>query len=132
MSGLYNMIFSGGQERGAVLLPTLGFSAYNDVGRFRDAWVERDGMDRLFIRIYTRNGGGNREAYAEVIDKLRAHPLFERDMDDIFDTTYASFWFRIPEQHRELFDEIAVDPVDMDARWLESIDALQKGPVDYA
>jgi hypothetical protein len=116
--GFYNMLIPGGFERGEVLLPLLGgFETFSQLGRFRDIWVEKDADGQLHFHLYTRNGGGNRPAYEEAINRLRAHPLFERDADDSLDSTYASFWFRVPPQHCDLLREIATDPVDTGERW---------------
>lgn len=116
--GLYNMVIPGGFERGAVLLPLLGFTAFEQVGRFRDAWVEPGEDGALLIHLYTRNGAGNRADYAAVIAALRAHPGYVRDADDGHDPTYASFWFRVPPEHTTMLAPIAEDqPVDTAARW---------------
>lgn len=104
-------------------------------GRIRDVWFEKqpDGPPR--IAVYTRNGGGNRDDYSEPIEKMQAHPLYLLDRDDDFDSTYATFYFSVPEtcDHPALqpYDEVravivklARDVVDTDARWLEAIDRI--------
>jgi len=128
------------RERGAVLLGMLGDPV---VARFRDAWVEK-GEDGPVIAIYTRQGGGNRECYcdsepgrahvpgqchAACNEALAAHPLYLRDADDDFDATYATFYFRAPEQWREVLDGAAVEPVNMSERWQEAIDRIGRGEV---
>lgn len=123
--GLYNLVASDGKEfeRGAILLAVLGFKDFTDVGRYRDSWVENhDGMP--VIAIYTRNGGGNRPDYAEVIAQLQAHPLYLRDADDTFDSTYATFYFNGPVEHRDSLRRVMVDPVDTDQRWHDAINSL--------
>lgn len=124
--GLYNMVVPGGFDRGAVLLPLLGFTGFDALGRFRDAWVEPDpGDGQLLICVYTRNGGGNRPDYADVIAALAAHPAYLRDADDAFDSTYASFWFRVPPEHVELLRPVALDaPLDTGARWQAMVNAM--------
>jgi hypothetical protein len=134
---LYGIVFGDDDrsQRGATLLAMLGFESFGDVGRFRDAWVERGGDDQPVIAIYTRNGGGNRGCWGEHLDgpctgciaehELPQHPLYLRDADDEFDTTYATFYFRAPEEHRELLREVMGDPVDMDERWQAAIEGLR-------
>lgn len=117
MSGLYNMIFPGAYDRGQVLLPVLGIRSFDDVGRFRDAWVERDDTGRLWVHLYTRLGGLNRDDYATVIANLRANPNYARDADDSYDNTYASFWFRVPATWTTVLEGSAVDPIDPGERW---------------
>jgi hypothetical protein len=121
---MYNMVMGDGNEgvRGGILVTALGGP---DVGRFRDAWVEKGEDGEPVIAIYTRNGGGNRESYEEVITGLQAHPLYLRDADDDFDSTYATFYFSAPEELREQLREVAQEPVNMSERWLAAIDALK-------
>lgn len=116
--GLYNAIFPDGLKRAAILLPAIGLNPKAGAAfRVRDAWVEKDGLGRLFIHVYTRVGGGNRERYAKVITEVRRSEYYERDADDRFDSTYASFWFRVPDQFCESLRRYAVDPIDPAARW---------------
>jgi hypothetical protein len=116
--GLYNLLFPGALDRGAALLPVIGINPEAAAAfRFRDCWPERDGTDRFRIHVYTRIGGGNRPEYAEAIKTLRALPTYERDADDGYDTTYASFWFRVPDQFAAPVARIAVDPIDTAQRW---------------
>jgi hypothetical protein len=155
---LYDIAVGDGhqQERGAVLLQLLGGP---DVARFRDAWVEK-GETGPVIAIYTRQGGGNRECYCRDIpeefaeqhfpsrcsaacnEALAAHPLYLRDADDEFDSTYATFYFRapgelpagLPDDLREVLavalaalPEVAGEPVNMDERWKVAIARLKSG-----
>ena len=110
------------------------------VARYRDAWVEKSD-DGTVIAIYTRQGGGNRQCnceeferehvpdqcYAACNEELARHPLYIRDRDDGFDSTYATFWFRVPEEYREALAKVAGDPVDTDKRWQEAIDRIRTG-----
>ncbi|MFD7705586.1 hypothetical protein [Streptomyces sp. NPDC059786] len=125
---MYSLVAGDGHQydRGSILLAALGDP---DVGRFRDAWVEKGENGEPVIAIYTRNGGGNREDYQSVIADLQGHPLYLRDTDDDFDSTYATFYFRTPDELSDQFREIAVEPVNMSERWLAVINALSgKGP----
>lgn len=88
---MYNMLF--GQNVAAdAILATLGLTRH-DVGRFRDCFVANGE-----IAIYTRNGGGNRDDYQEVFDELAANPCYLRDEDDEYDCTYATIYFRFPDE----------------------------------
>lgn len=137
---LYEIAVADGhqRERGAVLLTILGHPV---VARFRDAWVEK-GDDGPVIAVYTRQGGGNRECfcneggdrahvpeqcYAACNEALAAHPLYLRDADDSFDATYATFYFRPPDEFRDALAEAAVEPVDMSERWQAAIDRVASG-----
>lgn len=139
---LYELAVADGnqRERGAVLLGMLGGPV---VARFRDAWVEKSD-DGPVIAIYTRQGGGNRECfcgsepgrqhvpgqcYAACNEALAAHPLYLRDADDDFDRTYATFYFRAPEEWREVLEGAAVDPVNMSERWQAVIDKIGRGEI---
>jgi hypothetical protein len=136
---MYGLVFNGqqAQERGRALLAALGFTAFTDVGRYRDSWVERGDDGEPVVAVYTRNGGGNRGCYAEfdmacdghctgcVATKvLPAHPLYLRDRDDDFDSTYATFYFRAPAEWRDQLEEIAQEPVNMSERWQQAIEAV--------
>jgi len=146
--GLYNLVMGDGDEgrRGILCAAMLKLDSLGEFGRFRDAWVERDGED-LRYAIYTRNGGGNRPDYQEVTDRLRAHELYLADFDDEFDSTYATYYFRIPDappahmveangewiaewpRVLEAFARGAVDPVDMSEKWQEALDKMNtEGP----
>lgn len=87
--GLYNAIFGVNPNAGKIL-EALGLLP-GQIGRFRDAFII--GGE---IAVYTRMGGPNREEYREQIEALRSHPCYLRDEDDDFDSTYATFYFRIP------------------------------------
>ncbi len=133
---LYN-ILHGKNADSEVLLAGLGLTR-NDFYRFRDVWVSEDDL----IAVYTRGGGNNRECYeldyedgtctedghadSCVIvkqEKLRQHPLYVRDVDDSFDNTYCTFYFRPP-------DTIPADyprsPTG-DEQWAATLDALKRG-----
>ena len=130
---MYSLVAADGHQndRGSVLLAAIGGP---DVGRFRDAWIEKGDDGQPVIAIYTRNGGGNRECWCDkhpedgclamVIADLQAHPLYMRDADDDFDSTYATFYFRTPDHLADQFRGIAGEPVNMSERWQQVIAAL--------
>jgi hypothetical protein len=122
---MYDIVLGDGQQehRGALLLGLLG---YPRVDRFRDAWVETS-PDGPVIAVYTRQGGPNREGGAASNRQLTAHPLYLRDCDDRYEGTYATFYFSGPADCAEMLAELAVEPVDMAARWQEAITRIQSG-----
>lgn len=93
---MYNTI-NGNDENARELLLMLRLSPL-DCGRFRDCYLSKDG-ERIIV--YTRNGGGNREAYQDVFDKLSEHPNYIKDYDDDFDSTYASIEFSVPDKYKD-------------------------------
>jgi hypothetical protein len=131
---MYGMVFGRSPLTFPILL-SLGLTL-EDVGRYRDAWVSEGEF-----AIYTRNGGGNREHWIDddepglncrctgctITYHLPQHPNYLRDRDDEFDSTYATVYFSIPDELKELFEPFDVGKVDTDQRWLDAIDAL-KGP----
>lgn len=91
---MYNMLFGVNKDY-SIFLEMLGLKK-EDCGRFRDCYMQ----DNKII-IYTRNGGGNREEYQEVIDKLATHKNYFTDYDDDFDCTYCYIEFSIPDEFKE-------------------------------
>lgn len=127
---LYSAVF-GENPAGQDLVDLLNEVQPIQVGRYRDAWVERDG-DTLAIRVHTRTGGGNREDYEDENGSLQDHPWYLRDADDDFDPTYADFYFRpdpaqIDTETGRKLVEMAGDPVDMGAQWQAVIEAISRG-----
>ena len=106
---LYNMLFGVNPSAG-VLLGMLG-TDIGGVPRFRDCYLSGDN-----IVIHTRTGGGNRDYYDSLESRLDEYPESEydgpfnadlrtlpnylRDRDDDFDSTYADFYFSIPEKFK--------------------------------
>ncbi len=121
------MVF-GQNPASTVILATLGLTE-EAVGRFRDC-----GVSNGEIYVYTRNGGGNRECWGcendscpgcIISNKLPAHPLYLRDEDDEFDCTYATVYFRFPEEFAA--DLRAIDSGEKFApseRWTTFLNAL--------
>lgn len=116
------MVF-GGNPKADAILATLGLTR-GDVGRYRDCLVAQGE-----IAVYTRNGGGNREDYEGVFEALAAHPCYLRDADDDFDSTYATIFFRFPDEYAA--DLKAIDsgvPFEPSKKWAEFIAALKVSP----
>ena len=113
MSGLYNALFAT-DNMADELLAMLGTSR-GEVPRFRDCYLTEEG-----IVIHTRTGGGNRDAYEDEAawrenfgipddescdgpfnSDLYRLPGFIRDEDSDFDSTYADFYYAVPEAFAE-------------------------------
>lgn len=128
---LYNMLF-GRNPMSPFYLSMLGLCP-DDVGRFRDCFLQQTDEGEERIVIYTRNGGGNRDSYEDVTEKLRAHPEFVTDFDDDFDCTYASYVFKVPEKFKEkikILSDMPHQHVDPGARFKEMLEKLQSGNMD--
>ena len=144
MGGLYNILF-GQNPQAEVILATLGLTK-EDMGRFRDCFVAHGE-----IAVYTRNGGNNRHCVQDyenggwpdgpaetdcgqtgcygciISHRLPQHPCYLRDSDDDFDTTYATVYFRFPEEFAEGLQALDQgQPFDPDARWQQLFAALDQ------
>ncbi len=124
---LYNSLF-GLNPAAHFLLSALGLTTA-DVGRFRDCYLQQEG-EELRIVIYTRNGGGNREAYEGVTAALQAHRCYLDDRDDDFDCTYASYFFAVPEKFKSAMGVFAAETVEPGQKWNNLIEGLKKGDVN--
>lgn len=117
---LYNMV-NGVQPATFFILPMLGRHP-DEYPRFRDCFIGKMTQDfnnpdqfgipsrkhgeEDLISVYTRVGGGNREDYQSEIDALRAVEGYVEDFDDEFDSTFATFVFKVPEKFKEDFKKI--------------------------
>lgn len=134
---LYNMLF-GHNPLAGVALAALNLTPDN-IPRFRDAYY--DAEEDLLV-VYTRTGGGNREYYdapgsyygedktGPFNSDLEAHPAYLRDEDDDFDSTYAYFYFNVPESFRPIFNTFRelgagkdLNPTDKFAKMIEDLQA---------
>jgi len=88
---LYNILH--GENQNAELLLEVISLQRNTVGRYRDVFLNADGTQVL---VLCRIGGRNREDYRSNWDVIRLHPLYERDYDDLFDSTFAWIRFNVP------------------------------------
>ena len=143
---LYGMVVGNSPEAPGVMA-LLGLSPQT-VPRLRDAYL--DTTNKRFV-IYTRTGGGNRDFYeSEAVcrqnypsdfmsgelppsgpwnDDLRKHPLYISDEDDPYDSTYASFYFRFPDDHRAMLEEVcaqAPPTVTPAEKMKAAVEALRK------
>ena len=96
---LYNMI-NGFNPACVLIMPMLG-RTQDEYPRFRDCFVTEENN----IAIYTRVGGGNRNCgYGE--EELYEDENFLTTYDDDFDSTYATYEFKVPEKWKADFDKI--------------------------
>jgi len=114
---LYNMVL-GTDPMAAVLLTVLRFTP-DQVPRFRDCW-----WDGEKIVLLTRTGGGNRAEYATENGFLRQHPNYRNDVDNDYDTTFAEFYFDMPENMRWVVPRLAVQSKSMRERFEEALQKL--------
>ena len=122
---LYNLLF-GQNPASDFILATLGLTSA-EVGRFRDAFVTE-----AKIAIYTRTGGGNREAYQDSNQFLQDHPLYLSDCDDEFDSTYATFYFGFPELWRAELLALQGEAFNPSERWTKKIESIKEGELTPA
>ena len=126
--GMYNLIF--GKNRNAkAILNAIGLTE-DDFYRFRDCYINK----KQEIAVYTRGGGSNRDCFCDDPDihedgcvvpiqlLLCEHPLYLRDEDDDFDNTYATFYFRMPE---ESWLKNVPSEIDKETLWKIFLDALK-------
>jgi len=114
----YDMII-GRNPWGLSILKTLDLDM-DELGRYRDCFVTQGE-----IAVYTRCGGGNRAEYSEMFERMRQHPLYLRDKDDSFDSTYATIWFKLPPQWAHLLDQHDIgEPFDPSKRWKEALERI--------
>lgn len=98
---LYNML-NGCSSATFFILPMLGEQHPDQYPRFRDCFTRDEEHPEYndHIHVYTRVGGGNRDCgFGE--EKLYLHPEYVATFDDSFDSTYASYVFKVPNEWKE-------------------------------
>lgn len=137
---LYNMLF-GVQPTASIALAVLGLNE-TQVPRFRDAYFawDDDSQSEPVIVVYTRTGGGNREHYDAPCEDnpdgpwnctLQELPGYIRDADDDYDSTYATFHFRVPDDYRAAvvaYLQQNGHPGSSQERWNAVLDAISAHP----
>lgn len=98
---LYNSIM-GVNPYGPGLLFLLGFDP-RAIPRLRDCYVDKATMK---IVVFTRTGGGNREAYAEENQLMTQLPGYSHDEDDGFDSTYAKFYYDVRREDKDILVDV--------------------------
>lgn len=62
-----------------------------------------------------------------ITHRLPKHPLYLRDVDDAFDRTYATIYFRFPPEFEQIYKDLDIHPpFDPSKRWREALDEVQK------
>ena len=119
---MYNLLH--GENGFANMLLFLLNTTRDQIPRYRDCY-----WDGSQIVVYTRTGGGNREYYESKEscrenypeyfrgeddpprgpwnEDLRKLPGYIKDEDDNFDSTYASFYFKVPEEFKQLTENLS-------------------------
>jgi hypothetical protein len=100
---LYNMIH-GATIATFFVLPMLGKHP-DEYPRFRGCFIADEGHPEYddHIHVYTRVGGGNRGCdFGE--EKLYDMPEFVTTFDDSFDSTYATYVFKVPDKWKADFE----------------------------
>lgn len=117
---MYNLLH-GQQPDAALLIRALALGEVKGL-RLRDAWLNPDGTR---IIVFTRNGGGNREHYNDECEAgenchctgctitydVKRDPLYVRDWDDDYDSTYAYIEYRIPQGMKDWAANLATGQV---------------------
>jgi len=133
---LYNMLF--GENVLADIWLTLLGTERHQIPRYRDVLL-KDGE----VVIHTRTGGGNRDYYESAErrkwnnpeadtdgpfnEDLRKLPGYLRDEDDSFDSTYANFFYAVPEAVKKFMTEHPVESKMPAEKWRDLLTALEKG-----
>lgn len=102
----YNSI-NGVNQSTFFILPMLGKHP-DEYPRFRDCFLFDEDRPEYkgHIHIYTRTGGGNREAYEEQNQMMVDMDGYVDDYDDDFDSTYATWVFEVPEKWKADHDAL--------------------------
>lgn len=102
---LYNLVCGNNPLFGlyARILETAG--PMPEIPRFRDMYTREDN-GKIQIVLYTRTGGGNRESYEDQNNALTEHPLFVKDFDDDYDSTFAHWVYSVPEAYAERMQKL--------------------------
>lgn len=140
---LYNVVH-GENKFANILLASLGFSSKTEIPKYRDCWY-----DGKFIVVYTRTGSGNRDYYdseescrehypADFMmpekeppkgpwnSELRNNSYYLEDEDDDFDSTYAKFYFTVPNSIKDLIPDIEVQSLSTRQRWEDFMEKLKE------
>lgn len=112
---MYNMIH-GEDPYATVYLSVLGLRR-QDIPRYRDCF-----WDGETIGVHTRTGGGNRDLYqctteGPSIDSIQAHPCYIRDEDSKKDSTYMTFYFKVPSEMAWVIPHMKATDLSPDEKW---------------
>jgi hypothetical protein len=117
---------NGGGNRECINLPEYGCGG----------WWGKDECTNDYCRKHhpekrTSDGDcGDPSCYACIIEyRLPKHPCYIRDEDDEFDCTYASIYFRIPDNAALVLGLQDIGPWDPDKRWGDMLQGVKDGTV---
>lgn len=108
---MYNAVL-GENAFSGVLLSMLGFQTRGEIPRYRDCWWNGE-----HIAVHTRVGGGNRNDYVERIVSMQMHEGYVKDEDDDYDHTFATFYYKFPEQYNHWLPAIKPETRSTRERW---------------
>lgn len=114
---LYNLVH-GENPFADVLLAILGLTR-GDIPRYRDCyWTGTE------IAVHTRTGGGNRDDYEGGNTNLQSMATYLRDEDADYDSTYATFYFSVPEKLAWIIPQLQAADKTPAERWQTAIGKL--------
>lgn len=120
---LYNLVH-GENPFASVLLSMLGITR-DDVPRYRDCfWTGEQ------IVVHTRTGGGNRDDYEDGNSFLQGLPTYISDADDDYDSTYANFYFTVPETVKWVIPQIQAEGKSPAEKWHEALERIKTADVN--
>lgn len=110
---LYNIV-NGFNMACLLYLPMLGKHS-DEYPRFRDCFISDPDHPKYdnHIHVYTRTGGANRQHHIEENRVMMTAPEFVATFDDKFDSTFASFVYKIPEKWQADFNAISEQRFDL-------------------
>ena len=113
---LYNLLY-GRNTLAECLLPMINLTP-DDFPRYRDTYIDDANNDNnntnntdYKLIVHTRTGGGNREEYEDDNNELTLNPYYTHDEDDQDDSTYANFYFRIPNEFKGDVDKLVQNKI---------------------
>jgi len=92
------------------ILPMLGLHP-DCYPRFRDCFThDEEHPDRNNkIQVLMRTGGMNRLEYVNELAELREMPEYVEDSDELFDNTYMTMVFNVPEKWKKDYEELVTN-----------------------
>lgn len=92
-----------------VLLHSLNID-HKKVDRIRDVSLKKKDTE-IRICVFCRTGGGNRADYPNTV--LISHPEYISDEDDKYDSTYAHYYFKVPESLKKQIQDEGLNIEDL-------------------
>ncbi len=76
-----------------------------DPPRFRDCWINTEESTPRIV-LFTRTGGHNRKTWERQNAALEQGPHYLLNHDDPFDKTFAHWYHQVPDDAKELIEEL--------------------------